>query len=105
MNDPTFVEASKVMGEYMTRNPNPEESIREIYRRVTARDPGDQELKLLVSLQKQTYERFKKDPRKAQGWLDSGFYLVDPDLYLVQIAANAVVASVILNSDATIMNR
>ncbi len=105
LNDPTFVEASKVMGEYMTRKRNPAEAIREVYRKVTARNPNDQELKLLVSLHRQTYERFKKDPRKAQGWLDSGFYLVDPDLYLVQIAANAVVASVILNSDASIMNR
>jgi len=105
LNDPTFVESAKVMGEYMTRKQDPEQAIREIYRKVTARDLNDQELKLLLSLQRQTNERFKKDPRKAQGWLDSGFYLVDPDLYLVQIAANAVVASVILNSDASIMNR
>jgi len=62
-------------------------------------------LQLLISLQQQTYERFNKEPQKAQGWLDSGLYLVDPDLQLIRIAAFGVVASTILNSDASLMKR
>jgi len=105
LNDPTFIEAAKVLGENMARSKYPESAIVDTYRKLTARIPTDQELKLLISLQQQTYERFKKEPQKAQGWLDSGLYLVDPDLQLIQIAAFGVVASTILNSDASLMKR
>ena len=105
LNDPTFIEGAKVMGEHMARLNNPEKAIGEVYRKLTARTINDQELQLLVTLQKQTYARFKNDPQKAQGWLNAGLYLVDPGMDSLQVAANAVVASTILNSDAAIMKR
>ena len=43
--------------------------------------------------------------KKTKGWLSAGQYEVDKTLDPAQVAANAVVASVILNSDATLTKR
>ena len=40
-----------------------------------------------------------------KGWLAAGAYLIDPDLEAEQVAANAIVASVMLNSEASITKR
>jgi hypothetical protein len=50
-------------------------------------------------------EKFKKDARKTKGWLAAGQYQVDKNIDAATVAANAVVASVILNSDAAITKR
>jgi hypothetical protein len=105
LNDPTFVEACKVLGEQLSKEPTVAEGIKNIYRKLTGVVPDEKELTLLQKLQSTELEKFKKDIRKTKGWLAAGQYVVDKNTDAATVAANAVVASVILNSDATITKR
>ena len=105
LNDPTFVEAAKVMGEQMAMSGNTSGAITEAYRKLTGLTPSQKELAVLMSLQEHEVNKFRKDIRKATGWLQAGQYQVNKNLDPALIAANSVVASAILNSDATLMKR
>jgi hypothetical protein len=105
LNDPTFVEACKVLGEQLSKETNVGEGIKKVYRKLTGIVPDERELALLQKLQLTELEKFKKDARKTKGWLAAGQYQVDKNIDAATVAANAVVASVILNSDAAITKR
>ncbi|MCE7060041.1 DUF1553 domain-containing protein [Dyadobacter sp. CY343] len=105
LNDPTFVEAVKVMGEKMSKIPDDRQAITLAYRQLTGRKPPVREVDLLLSLQKTEREKFTKNPKKTAGWLGTGQYKVDPSLDAALLAANSVVASTILNSDASLTKR
>jgi hypothetical protein len=105
LNDPTFIEASKVLGDQMTRITDPRAAITIAYRKLTGKTPPSRELDLLVRLQKLEKEKFSKNPEKARGWLTSGQYKVTLKLDPALVAANSVVASTILNSDASLTKR
>jgi len=105
LNDPTFNEAMKVMGQQMAANRNVNDAIVTTYRKLTGRKPTPKEILLLAELQKRQLEKFKKDPKKAAGWLAEGQYVIDKQMDVAQIAANTVVASTILNSDASLTKR
>ncbi|MCE7064635.1 DUF1553 domain-containing protein [Dyadobacter sp. CY326] len=105
LNDPTFNEAMKVMGQQMTLQADPTEAIRTTYRKLTGRRPSQQEVALLLELRKKQLDKFQKSPRKMAGWLAEGQFNVDKKLNAALIAANAVVASTILNSDASLNKR
>jgi len=105
LNDPTFVEASKVLGEAMAREPDPEKGITTTYRKLTGRYPDQEELKLLSTLQQKELAKFRKNPGKTKGWLAAGQYKIDKNLDPAAVAANAVVANLILNSDAALTKR
>ena len=105
LNDPTYVEVAKVLGEQMSRFTDATESIQYAYRRLTGRIATDKELQLLMALQKREWEKFSAHPEKTKGWLKTGLYKTDSSLKKATIAANAVVASTILNSDAVITKR
>ena len=105
LNDPTFVEAACVLGESMAKAEDPRQSILETYRKLTGRAPVKEELDLLMDLQRIEYKKFRDHPEKAKGWLTAGQYAPDLQLDFARIAANAVVASTIMNSDATLTKR
>jgi len=105
LNDPTFVEAMKVMGEKMARFSDTKQAVAVAYRKLTGRSPSIKEMELLVSMQKNEYQKFKKSPKKTVGWLSAGQTRVSQKTDAALIAANAVVASTILNSDATLTKR
>jgi len=105
LNDPTFVEAAKVMGEKMAKRDNTEVAIQEAFTQLTGRYPNAKELQMLMELQATEYAVFEGNPEKAKGWLETGAYQIDPEIDPLRVAANAVVASVILNGDATITKR
>lgn len=105
LNDPTFVEAAKVLGEKMTREKNPKLAIIQTYRKLTGRQPNPQEMSLLTKMQTAELRRFHQDSAKAKGWLTTGQYEIDLSLDPAAVAANAVVASTIMNSDATLVKR
>ena len=105
LNDPTFVEAAKVIGENMARIDDPKSSIAEAFTQLTGKHPNNQELELLLKVRNREYEIFKQHPEKSKGWLEAGEYEVDPNLDQQLIAANAIVASVILNGDVAITKR
>ena len=105
LNDPTFNEAVKVLGEQMSKMTDEKKAIILTYRKLTGRKPAQKEIELLLSLQKNQQKKFLEHPEKAVGWLGAGQYVVDENLDKSMIAANAVVASTILNSDATLTKR
>ena len=105
LNDPTFVEAAKVMGEQMTKVGDLKQAITITYRKLTGRRPSEKEVALLVGLQQTQHKKFKENPSKTKGWLNAGQYVADATLDISLIAANAVVASTILNSDASLTKR
>ncbi len=105
LNDPTYVEAAKVMGEEMTRMTDTTEAITTAFRKLTGRKPTNRELILLTELFKKEAEKFEREPSKTKGWLNTGQYVIDKRLPRHIVAANAVVASTIINTDASITKR
>ena len=63
------------------------------------------ELQLLLDLREKEHQKFKTDPSKLKGWLTTGEYRISPTLDPGLVAANAVTASAILNSDAFLTKR
>ncbi len=105
LNDPTYVEASRVMGEQMARQKQTAEAIEWAYRQLTGKKPNEKEVQLLDKLYATQYQSFKTTPAKTKGWLKTGLKKIDTTLEPAQVAAYAVVANTILNSDATITKR
>ncbi|MDP4251817.1 MAG: DUF1553 domain-containing protein [Bacteroidota bacterium] len=105
LNDPTFVEACKVLGEQMTKAGDTRDAMKGVYQKLTAQVPSDKILDLLTGLQKTEEDKFREHPEKAAGWLHAGQYKIDHTLDSTRVAADAVVANTILNSDATLTKR
>lgn len=105
LNDPTFIEAAKVLGEEMTKQKDVEKAIVLTYRKLTGKYPSVKEINLLTALQQNEYKKFIAHPEKTKGWLNTGIYAVSTSLDKSLMAANTIVASTILNSDATITKR
>ena len=105
LNDPTFIEAVRVLGEQMTAAGDDRKALKVVYKKLTGRDPKDNEITLLEELKQTEMRKFKADPRKAAGWMKAGQHRVDKKLDVATVAANAVVASTILNSDASLTKR
>jgi predicted DNA-binding protein YlxM (UPF0122 family) len=105
LNDPTYVEVSKVMGEKMQAQGNENKAISDSFRRLTARKPTKLELELLLQLKKSQEKMFREQPEKAKGWLSAGQYVLKPIRDTAGLAAHAVVVNTILNTDATLTKR
>ena len=105
LNDPTYIEASRVLGKQISEADSIQEGISETFMKLTGRSISDQELALLYKLQQTEYEKFNKNIEKTKGWLNSGRFKIDETDDKALIAANAVVASTIMNTDATITKR
>ena len=105
LNDPTFIEAAKVIGEQITEAPDFKQAIIQCFRQLTGRKPIEKELTLLMELRGKEYQKFKARKDKTRGWLSAGKYNIKPSLDGAAVAANAVVASTIMNMDASITKR
>jgi hypothetical protein len=62
-------------------------------------------LQLLEELFTKSLARFRTNPEKSRGWLKTGRAAAEPGLDPQQVAAFAVVANTIMNSDAFITKR
>ncbi|MEM6379753.1 MAG: DUF1553 domain-containing protein, partial [Bacteroidota bacterium] len=67
LNDPTFVEASRALGEKMGQKETLEDGIIDTYQRLTAKHPSEEELRLFLELHQQEYKKFQEAPEKAKG--------------------------------------
>ena len=105
LNDPTFMEAAKKLGEQICKQSDIKAGIKNTYLKLTGKSPTEAEISLLAELREKEYQKFKAEPEKAKGWLSAGLSKIDPNLDTLAIAANAVVASTILNSDAALTKR
>lgn len=105
MNDPTYVEASRVLGYNMMSYSDPKAGISDVFKRLTGRSIKKEELNLLVDLQLHEFKKFKSKEYKTEGWLNTGEFRISDEYSKAMVAANAVVASTIMNSDAVITKR
>ena len=108
LNDPTFTEAAKLLGVEITAGADLKQSTGNAFRKLTGRKASPKELDLLLSLQQSELEKFQKNPEKIKGWLGSGESIInfkELNLDEKEIAANTVIATTIINSDAAIVKR
>jgi hypothetical protein len=89
----------------MTQEKDLSTAIRSTYRKLTGLEPAKASVDLLLKLQQVESEKFRKSPAKAKGWLKTGQYPIQTGLDPIAVAANTVVASTIMNSDAFLTKR
>jgi hypothetical protein len=106
MNDPQFVEASRVLAQEMLKNSEKtDEQIAYGFISLTSRSPSAGELKVLKDLYDEEYADFRKNPGRVKQLLAVGEYPVDKRLNPVKLAAGTIVASTIMNFDEFLIKR
>ena len=105
LNDPIFLEAAKVLGQKISKASEPKIAIANAFRSLSGRAPTQDELEVLLQLQQQEIAKFKADADKTAGWLQAGDFQLDASVSPALLAANAVVASTIINADASVIKR
>jgi hypothetical protein len=104
MNDVTYVEAARMLAQRMLNEggARTEDRINFGFRLATGRSPAESETQLLLSSLDAQLEYFQGHPEAAAGLLAVGEKRNDPKLSSQQLAAYAVVGSLILNLDEVI---
>jgi hypothetical protein len=101
MNDPTFLEAARKLGERMLEEGGDSDEARIAwgFKLVTAREPSDGELAKLVGLFEAQREEFSAEQGVPMGLLNVGETKPDLPHTSQELAAYASVASLLLNLD------
>jgi len=104
MNDPTYVEAARVLAERMMKEggKSPAARVDFAFRLATARAPSQGEEAVLVETYQQQLSDFRRQQTDAAKLLSVGDSKYDPRLKKPELAAWTTVASMILNLDETI---
>lgn len=100
LNDTTWVEAGRVLGErVITTRATPDARLSDAFRRVCARKPEPDELKILKRSLNRALKAFRADPAQAKLYLSQGETPANPKLNPAEDAAYASVCLAILNLD------
>jgi hypothetical protein len=104
MNDPTYVEAARVLAERDLAEAKPTEGDRILYafRLATDRDPSDKEREILHNLYRKEIAHYDTNRDAAKKLIAVGESKVKPQYDPAELAAWTLVASTILNMDETI---
>jgi hypothetical protein len=104
MNDPTYVEAARVLAQRMVREGGAAAAQRLAYgfRCVLSRSPRKPELDILVSAHLRALKEFQAAPAAAAKLLKVGNSSVDPTINSAELAALTTVASTLLNLDEAV---
>ncbi|PWJ60109.1 cytochrome c [Dyadobacter jejuensis] len=103
LNDPTVLEASRVLAEKMAVSKSPaKEKIRESFRRIVCREPTDKELSLLLDYYQEEQAYFTKNKAGAQKVLNVGEYPHDTKAPYQESAALMRVINMMYNMEETI---
>jgi len=104
LNDPTYVEAARLLAQRMLREGGrtPESRLRHGFRLVTGREPRAAELRVLTAGLRRMEASFQGAASEAESLLTVGETKRDPALNPVILAAYAAVAGTLLNLDETI---
>lgn len=105
LNDPQFVEASKVLAaNILNSEKDVSNQINTIFKLSTSRLPNEKELKNLSNFYNEQLSDFKKSPKKADELLATGEYqLPNPPSNKLDWAALTMVASAVFNLDESII--
>jgi hypothetical protein len=104
MNDPTYIEAARVLAERMMKEggKSPSDRVDFAFRLATARAPSEREKAVLVDAYQEQLGDFRRQQTDAAKLLSVGDSKYDPRLNKPELAAWTTVASMILNLDETI---
>ncbi len=104
MNDPTYIEASRVLAVRTLVEGGKDVNARLAYafRAATARKPSVEEARVLRELLNQQLVRYRSDKKAASEFLKIGESVADAKLDQTELAAWTMVVSAILNLDETI---
>ncbi len=107
MNDPTYVEAARVLAQraILEAGRDPSRRIDFMFRLATAREPRPQEREILAGLARDETVEYKTDRAAALKLLSVGATRCNPKINPSELAAWTTVASTILNLDETITNQ
>lgn len=99
LNDPQFVEASRIIAENLLKSEN-NQSIRleKAFRTLTGRKPDDKEQKMLADFYQEELAHFTSDKAKARDFMKNGEKDWDKNLNVSEIAALGVVVNSIMNT-------
>jgi hypothetical protein len=103
LNDPTYVEAARVLAgrAILEGGSDPKARLRLIFREVTERRPTQAEMRILLDLAQRRFDHYRKEPGEAAKLIAVGASKA-PNIEATELAAWTVVASTILNLDETI---
>lgn len=101
LNDPQYVEASRVLAEALIKEQEnqSEEWINGAFRRILGRYPQAEEQQLLLEIFQSEEKRFQEEPIEAARLLNIGASAPDPELNTNKLAALAVTVNAIFNLD------
>ena len=104
LNDPTYVEAARVLAEQVLRDAKstPDARLDFAFRKVLARHPDKTEATLLRASFDKQLAKFRADQTAAESFLSTGASLRDSHLDPSEHAAYAAVCLAILNLDETL---
>lgn len=104
LNEVTFVEAAKALGEKMIKEggSTPEQRIAWAFRRATSRAPSADEVAILKKGLQNRLSAFQAAPDSAKQFLATGANKPDAGLNPAELAAYGVTASVILNMNEVV---
>lgn len=99
LNDPQFVEASRVLAERLIKTETDQSRrLEKLFRSLTGRQPDATEQKMLEDFYREELEHFTSDQSSALAFMDNGSHQWDPDLNTSEIAALGVVANSVMNT-------
>ncbi|HWV32449.1 MAG TPA: DUF1553 domain-containing protein [Dyadobacter sp.] len=106
MNDPQFVEASRVLAQHMLKNGKSiDQQIDYAFTALTSRLPDPKEKTVLKELYDEELKDFSHNPKRMKSILAVGEYPLDKTLDPAQLAAGTIVASTVMNFDEFLIKR
>jgi hypothetical protein len=108
MNDPQFVEASRLLAEKAIKTvplAQNVERLEYIFQALTSRKPREKETAALKQLYDTQKTYYTQHPDKAEKLLNIGEYPKDAQLDKVEVAAYTIIASTVMNFDEFAMKR
>ena len=106
LNDPTWVEAARVLAaRVLQTNSDDGTRLSQLVRRVLSRLPDDYELSLLRDMLQRQRERFLLAPANAKMLISVGEWKQDESIDPIELAAMTVVAHTLLNLDEAMTRR
>ena len=104
LNDPTFVEAARVLAEQSVRKGGAsfQDRLNFTFHQVLSREPKAGELKLLSDLHRKQRDQYAQDQASAEKLVSTGEWPIPQGIDLPELAAWTAVSRVILNLHETI---
>jgi hypothetical protein len=101
LNDPQYLEAARVLAGRMIREggDTPEKQLGYGFRLLTGREPNKEELSLITRLYQEELDNYTESPAKAREYLSIGNHTTQLQIAPAQLAALAVTAHAVMNTD------